>query len=72
MLIRQYDDSDGKCFARLSCGCSILSEQLPACGTYRCKWYKPSDCKDWVRLDSPNEVRLIPIEERREMYAEDK
>lgn len=72
MLIRLFDDSDGKCFARLGDGCAVISETLPCCGTYRCKWYKPADKKEWVRLDTKNMVRLFPIEERYEVYAEDK
>lgn len=64
MEVRLFYESDGKCFAKSVAGCRIVSgEPSKYCGTYLCKWYKPKDCKDWVRLDTDNMVQLYPPEE---------
>lgn len=62
VLYRRYTDSDGDCVCRLKSGkCAALNEKEPGCGTYECKFYKPKDCKDYIRLDKPP-VMLIPPE----------
>ena len=50
-----------KCFAELYGGCAILTDNS-RCG-YRCPFYKPTGCEDWVRLETKNEIFLIPPEE---------
>ena len=50
-----------KCFADLYGGCAILTDNS-RCG-YRCPFYKPIGCEDWVRLETKNEIFLIPPEE---------
>lgn len=40
------------------------------CGTYRCRWYKPYDSKDWIRLDNRRCVYMYAPEEVE--YAKDK
>lgn len=63
MQIRQFYESDGKCFARLIEGCAVLHTMHPKCGTYLCPMYKPKDCKDWVRLDARHMVKMFTPEE---------
>lgn len=63
MLERVKWASDGRCFAKLVEGCAVLCMQEKGCGTYRCKFYKPKDCKDWVRLNDGVTVRLYAPEE---------
>lgn len=65
MEIRQKYESDGKCFAKMYSGCKILGTPCGKdCGTYMCSFYKPMDCKDWVRHDSKNGlVRMFAPEE---------
>ena len=63
MLARFFYESDGKCFSKLSDGCACLNGINKGCGTYRCKFYKPTECKDWVRLDTKYMVRLYAPEE---------
>lgn len=65
MIVRTYNDSDGRCFARMIGGCAIFCEDAPPnkCGTYACRWYKPYDSKDWIRLDNRRCVCMYPPEE---------
>lgn len=72
MQIRLFDESDGKCFAKMRNGCSALKGQHPMCGTYRCCFYKPDGCADWIRLDTRNMVRLFMPEDVGRKYAEDR
>lgn len=65
MRIKFRDESDGVCFARMFDDCTALAPQtvMHGCGTYRCPFYKPSGCKDWIRLERPNYMVLLPPEE---------
>jgi hypothetical protein len=55
------------CFAliggRSSGWCSILLTTHTDCGTYRCPFYKPRGCKDWIRIEDRMGINLIPKEE---------
>lgn len=63
MEMRWYEESDGVCFAVMTDGCSALKGVHPKCGTYRCPFYKPKDCQDWVRKDARSAVYLLMPEE---------
>lgn len=54
-----------QCFAAIGRknGCRVLSRTDDKCGTYRCPFYKPKDCRDWVRIDDRMGVNLIPPED---------
>lgn len=62
--------TDEKCFARVGkqgekTVCLILSAAHEECGTYKCPFYKPSGCADWVRLDGRLGAVIVPPEEYR-------
>lgn len=61
--IRSYEDSDGQCYADGLFGCDAMSAYEVTCGTYRCPFYKPIGCEDWVKLESKDHVTLYPPEE---------
>lgn len=63
MQVRLKYESDGRCAMHRAETCMVLYKQHQKCGTYLCPFYKPEGCKDWVRLDRPNSVVLIPPEE---------
>lgn len=63
MQIRFFWESDGRCFAMMADGCACLNGLNERCGTYLCPFYKPTGCKDWVRLDTRAMVRLFVPEE---------
>lgn len=63
MQIREFRETDGRCFADTIDGCTALKYEHPRCGTYGCPLYKPTGCKDWVRLDTRNMARLFAPEE---------
>lgn len=60
---RKYDESDGRCCMATKHGCAALKEAEDTCGTYRCPFYKPKGCKDWIRRDREKKVLLIPPED---------
>lgn len=43
--------------------CRVLKGGDVNCGTYKCPFYKPIGCKDWVRIEDRQGVNLIPPEE---------
>lgn len=53
------------CFAAIgnSGGCRLLMRTDNGCGTYKCPFYKPRDCKEWVRIDDRMGSNLIPPED---------
>ena len=55
----------GSCFAYLSIAdaCKILIQKEESCNTYMCPFYKPKDCKDWVRIKDGQGTSLVPFEE---------
>lgn len=67
MLHRLKIESDGTCFAykatAISKYCDCLDGFHKRCGTYGCPFYKPIDCKDWIRIDRKHMVIMIVPEE---------
>lgn len=54
----------GSCWALLRGTCSASTEQKEDdCCTYRCPFYKPKDCEDWIRIEDKQGINLIPPEE---------
>ena len=52
------------CFAASWDGeCRALTTPHKDCGDYRCPFYKPINCKDWVRIEDRQGINLIPPEE---------
>lgn len=43
--------------------CSALTEPHEKCGYYRCPFYKPQGCGDWIRIEDEDGYSLIPPEE---------
>ncbi len=43
--------------------CAALTEADKNCGSYRCPFYKPNGCKDWIRIEDKDGYNLIPPEE---------
>lgn len=53
-----------ECFAKDILGnCDAMTTMDAHCGTYRCPFYKPEGCEDWIRIERLNEIYLIPPEE---------
>lgn len=42
--------------------CRILCESEPKCDS-SCSFYKPENCKDWVRVEDEEGISLVPPEE---------
>lgn len=48
------------CFAVSRDGtCKVLIKTHERCGSYKCPFYKPKNCKSWIRIGND----LIPPEE---------
>ena len=59
---------DEPCFAKLrNGGCRALAVISDNCGR-DCPFYKPTGCKDWVRIEDKMGVNFIPPEEYRDYY----
>lgn len=43
--------------------CDALVHYLSDCGTYKCPFYKPEGCKDWIRVEDEEGISLVPPEE---------
>ena len=43
--------------------CRLLIAKEPGCCTYRCPFYKPVNCRDWIRIEDRHGVNLIPPED---------
>lgn len=55
---------DEPCFAlTVTKACRALSKQSKECGTYKCPFYKPAICKNWVRVEDRQGINLVPPEE---------
>lgn len=52
-------NSKEKCFAEIFGTCTIL-KRTDCDG---CKWYKPRNCDDWVRIEKNGKVYLMTPEE---------
>lgn len=55
------------CFAEIgrsnNKNCRLLYKMGKDCGSYKCPFYKPRDCKDWVRVEDRLGVSIVPPEE---------
>lgn len=59
------------CFAlNVDGDCRARSTPHAKCCTYKCPFYKPVSCKDWVRVEDRQGVNLIPPEEYRRKRME--
>ena len=45
--------------------CRALVRYSEECGTCVCPFYKPKECKDWIRIEDEDGINLIPPEEYR-------
>ena len=59
MIIKSRSDSDGDCFARMPNGCKALSKVERTCGTYKCPFYKPKGCKEWIKLGHGTHIHML-------------
>jgi len=58
------EETQQRCFARSEAiCCTSLIKPEEQCGSYRCPFYKPQGCKDWIRIDDEDGCCLIPPEE---------
>lgn len=59
--------TEAKCFAMIGRpadgACNILSAIHEKCGNYRCPFFKPEGCKDWIRSGGRRGTVLVPPEE---------
>lgn len=57
--------SYGECFASIASGrgCRIMLKPDSSCGTIGCPFYKPKDCRDWIKVQDGNLFDLVPPEE---------
>ena len=55
-------DCIDKCYAEISHDCSLLVETAEQCN-YKCAFYKPSGCKDWIRMMHNGRAVICPPEE---------
>lgn len=60
---REYKDTDGRCFALMNGECGVMVLRHEACGSYECPFYKPSECKDWVRIETQSNVLMYAPED---------
>ena len=54
---------DEPCYALARGHCLVLIRRNDNCGSYKCPFYKPKDCKAWVRIEDRQGINLIPPEE---------
>ena len=52
-------DRKYKCFAYVGGGCTILTK----CNCNNCRFYKPIDCEDWIKIEQDGRVYIMPPEE---------
>ena len=43
--------------------CRVFGQLRKECGTYKCSFYKPKGCKDWIRITDRTGTNLIPPED---------
>ena len=51
-----------RCFAQVEEGCTLLTDMADECN-YKCPFYKPVGCKDWVRMKHDGQDVICPPEE---------
>lgn len=44
-------------------GCRALSEKSKYCRSWKCPFYKPEGCKEWVRVEDKQGINIVPPEE---------
>lgn len=56
---------DDPCFGEIAGKrCAILSKVTTKdCRTYKCPFYKPKECREWVRVEDRDGINLVPEEE---------
>lgn len=52
-------EHEARCFAKIWDNCTVLIRT----DCEGCKFYKPINCEDWIRIDREEGVYLIPPEE---------
>lgn len=53
------------CFGQMAGNrCRVLSTRSEDCD-FTCPFYKPAECRDWIRVEDRQGVNLIPPEEYR-------
>ena len=55
-------DCIDKCYAEISHDCSLLVETAEQCN-YKCAFYKPKGCRDWIRVETKRHICIVPPEE---------
>lgn len=63
MIKRKYADRDGRCFADWTGECSTMVERDRNCGSYKCPFYKPLDCEEWIKIEKEDHVEFYTPEE---------
>ena len=43
-------------------GCAVLCKAEPQCN-YKCPFYKPEGCRDWIRVEDRDGIAVVPPEE---------
>ena len=43
--------------------CRVYGEKQEICRSYKCRFYKPQNCKSWIRIEDRTGINLIPPEE---------
>lgn len=43
--------------------CAVLRKADENCGSYKCPFYKPQGCEEWIRIEDGDGINLIPPEE---------
>lgn len=61
--IRLEETRQTCCHFNAAVECTGLTTSDERCGSYRCPFYKPKGCKDWVRIEDEDGCSLIPPEE---------
>lgn len=60
-IFRKMKYMDEKCWAEGKHGCKALKIPHEDCGSYKCPFYKPEGCEDWIRSEIDGEqVLKIP------------
>ena len=58
-----------RCFANTAGKCKVLTEANDPCNS-SCPFYKPKDCKDWVRTEQDGNPQIITPEEYERIVSE--
>ena len=52
------------CYAEmLHGGCRALSVKSELCRSWKCPFYKPQGCKEWIRVEDKQGINIVPPEE---------